>query len=114
LTVRNGTNGAYLAQYHIIDDLDTSATVDRSDVGCDSAGNVCVAWNGKPTTATDLGTNNTQAFGQDQVMARVLHFDGTTITPVTHTFFPFLNSDSDTNNIVGYQTTNPNVDMTTR
>jgi len=114
LTVWNGTNGAYLGQYHVIDDLDPTATVDRSDVACDSAGNVCVAWNGKPTTATDLGTNSNQAFGLDQIMVRVLHFDGTTITPVTHTFFPFLNHDSDTNFIVGYQTTNPDVDMTTR
>jgi len=115
LTVWNGTNGAYLAKYHVIDDLDPTATVDRSDVACDSAGNVCVAWNGRPTTAIGLGTNTDQSFTQDQILCRVLHFDGvSTVTAVTHTFFPFVNSDTDTNNIVGFKTTNPNLDMTTR
>jgi hypothetical protein len=115
LTVWNGTNGHFITSFHVAGDLDPTATIDRTDVGCDSLGNVCVAWNGKPLpAATPVGTNLDQFFTQDQVMARVLHFDGTNVTPLTHTFFAFVNNDHDTNHIVGFQTTNPDVDMTTK
>jgi len=117
LTVWNGTNGAFITSYKVNDDLDASSTVDRTDVACDSLGNVCVAWNGKPVpAATAVGTNLDQSFVNDQVMARVLKFNGTTVTPLTHTFFPFINSDTaaHTNLMQGFKTTNPNLDMTTK
>lgn len=113
LTVWNGTNGAYVTNYQVIDDLDVSASVDVSDVACDSLGNICVVYDGKPTSATDLGTNGTGLF-LNQVMARVLHFDGKAVTPLTHTFFAFINHDSNTNALQGYTMSNPNVDMTTK
>jgi len=56
------------------------------------------------------------AFGNNQAMARVLHFNyaGSTLTPVPHTFFPFISHDSNTNSILGYKTENTAIDMTTR
>ena len=96
----------------MIDDLDASATVGDTDVACDSLGNVCVAWDGVPTTA-NLGTNQNQNFFVS-VMARVFHFDGKKVTPQTHTFFPFVNHETDTNAIQGFTFSYPNVDMTTK
>lgn len=113
LTVWNGTNGAYLAQYKYTDQMDDTATHDRVDVACDSQGTVCVAWDGKPTNQP-VGTNADQVFSFNQIIARVLHFDGTNVTPLTATFFPFINHDGNTNSILGYQMENSNLDMTTR
>jgi hypothetical protein len=96
----------------MIDDMDASATVGDTDVACDSLGNVCVAWDGIPTTA-NLGTNLNQNFSVS-VTARVFHFDGKKVTPLTHTFFPFVNHETDTNAIQGFTFSYPNVDMTTK
>ena len=108
LTVWNGTNGAFLAKYQYTDDLDAANSVNRTDVASDSLGNVCVAWDGTPLPA----------FGNNQAMARCFHFNyagsSSTLTPVTHTFFPFINHDSNTNSILGYKTENTAIDMTTR
>lgn len=113
LTVWNGTNGAYLAQYKYTDQMDDTATHNRVDVGCDSQGTVCIAWDGKPTNLP-VGTNSDQVFANNQIMARVFRFNGSTVTPITSTFFPFINHDGDTNSILGYKMENSNVDMTTR
>ena len=51
---------------------------------------------------------------QQQVAARVMAFDGTNITSLTHSFFPFVNYESGPTNILGLKTFGPNVSMTTR
>jgi hypothetical protein len=106
LTVWNGTNGAFITKYETRNELDpTVGTVNRTDVACDSLGNVCVAWDGKPDSTV---------FVNNQIIARVFHFDGATVTPLTGTFFPFISHDGNTNNILGYKQENSNLDMTTR
>jgi len=115
LTVWNGTNGAYLAQFQYTDGMEAVNTVNRTDVACDSLGNVCVAWDGRPTTDL-VGTNSDQSFALNQIMARVFHFDAATtnLAPITSVFFPFVNHDGNTNSILGYRMENSNLDMTTR
>jgi len=113
LTVWNGTNGAYLAQYKYTDQMDDTASHNRVDVACDSQGTVCIAWDGKPTNL-QVGTNSDQSFGNNQIIARIFHFNGSTVAPITSTFFPFINHDGNTNSILGYKMENSNLDMTTR
>jgi hypothetical protein len=106
ITVWNGTTGAYITKYQFNDDLDPANAVNRTDVACDSLGNVCVAWDGKPVGGG--------VFANNQILARTFHFDGKTVTPTTHTFFPFTSHDHDVNNVLGFKQENSNVEMTTR
>jgi hypothetical protein len=108
LGVWNGQNGAFVTNATVTSDLDPSySTVDRVNVAADQYGRVCVAFDGVPATDYSL---------QNQVIARVLQFDGENITYLTPSFFPFISADS-TNNItangiLGFLTANPTVAMT--
>jgi hypothetical protein len=79
---------------------------DRTGVAVDAQNRVCVAYVHKPT-----------ADFQNQVAARVFSFDGTSFTPLTHSFFPFVNYDPDgflSTAGDGITTIHPTVAMTTR
>src|SRR5205814_5449620 len=77
-------------------------TVDRVAVAVDALGRVCVAYVLRPDAD----------FAADQIAARVLKFDGTNVTYLSHSFFPFVNYDPDGS--LGLTTANPSVAMTTR
>jgi hypothetical protein len=68
----------------------------------DALDRFCVAYSLKPTAD----------FLQYQVAARVMAFDGASITYLTHSFFPFVNYDPSGG--LGLGTDNPGVAMTTR
>jgi len=90
----------------VISQTDTNLhDLDRVNIAADALDRVCVAYELKPDKVV---------FPLFQVAARVMAFDGTNITFLTPTFFPFLNHDVDTNNILGYRTFRPSVAMTTR
>jgi hypothetical protein len=89
----------------IVSDTDTNvAIVDRAALAVDAADRLCVAYALQPVAS---------AFLQEQISARVLAFDGTSLTPLTPTFFPFVNHDS-TGQFATFTTFNPEVAMTTR
>lgn len=83
-------------------------TNDRVSLAVDALNRICVAWDYQPTTD----------FPQRQIAARVMQFDGTQVTPLTHSFYPFVNHDV-LGNADPFSTTNmltwrPSVAMTTR
>jgi len=82
----------------------TIHSVDRVAVAVDALDRVCVVYKLKPNDNFTLW----------QVAARVMKFDGTNITYLTHSFFPFVNYENDPNNVKGLQTLEPSVAMTTR
>src|SRR5262249_39717304 len=59
---------------------------DRVNLAVDAANRVCVTWAYQPDPAL---------FPKRQVAARLYQFDGTSFTSLTHTFWPFVNRDSD-------------------
>lgn len=77
-------------------------TTDRVNIAVDALDRFCVAFALRPTGD----------FLQNQIAARVLKFDGTKVTYLTHSFFPFVNFDA--NGSLGLTTINPSVAMTTR
>lgn len=81
------------------------AANDRVAVAVDDLDRVCVAWAYEPD-----GT----IFKKRQTVARVFQFTGTQFTPQTHSFFAFINHDSDPNNVLGFETYHPSVSMTRR
>jgi hypothetical protein len=91
----------------IVSDTDTNvAIVDRAALAVDAEDRLCVAYAVQPIAS---------AFLNEQIAARVLAFDGTKLTPLTPTFFPFVNHDSTGQlTIAGFLTQTPEVAMTTR
>lgn len=88
-----------------VTDTDPSiALTDRVVVGVDALDRFCVAYSLQPTAA----------FAKRQVAARVMAFDGTNITFLTPSFFPFVNHENDTNLVRGLETFHPSVAMTPR
>jgi hypothetical protein len=77
--------------------------VDRVNVAADALNRVCVVYEVRPDTATYLTR---------QVAVRVFAFDGINITPVTSSFYPFINND--TNGSGGIVTERMSVAMTPR
>jgi len=86
-------------------DLGGKRYLDRCNVACDAYNRVTVTWRHK---ADDV------FFPQQQCAARVYSFDGTKFTPLTPMFFPFVQHDSDTNNVIGFMNQEPSVAMTPR
>ena len=88
-------------------------TVERTSVACDANDNVTVVYMVKPDSVI---------FNNNQVAARVFHFDGAKFMPLTPSFFPFTESDgravSDGTNVlgapVGFVSQHPSVVMTPR
>jgi hypothetical protein len=80
-------------------------TLNRANVACDAYNRVTVAYRVKPDSSLWL---------LDQIAARVFSFDGTKFTPLTPSFFPFIQHDSDPNNLVGFESVEPSVAMTPR
>jgi hypothetical protein len=85
----------------------TVASHDRYGIGVDALDRFCVA------NACRFDINLPLCLYQD--VARVGKFDGTNVTWLTPEFFPFVNHDSDTNNMMGIETSVcPYVMMTTK
>ena len=110
LGVWDGRNGAFVTNAIVPSDLDaTVTTVDRVNLAVDALDRVCVAFTGKPDA--NVG------FPNNQIIARVMKFDGTNVSYLTPSFFPFINADSTnnlvTNGMMGFKTINPSVAMTT-
>src|SRR5207253_3197744 len=76
-------------------------SVDRVNLAVDASDRFCVAWAESPTPDFI-----------NQIAARVMQFDGTNITYLTHSFFPFVNYDPDGS--LNLTTLTPSVAMTTR
>jgi hypothetical protein len=76
------------------------------NIACDAYNRVCVTYCVKPDAN----------FGQYQVAARIFSFDGTQFTPLTPSFFPFIQHDSDPNSAkqVGFLSKETSVAMTPR
>jgi len=109
LGVWDGRNGAFVTNAIVTSDLDATLTsVDRVNLAADALDRVCVAFDGKPDTTGGY---------QDQLIARVMQFDGRNVSVLTPSFFPFISADN-TNNVaangvLGFVTANPTVAMTT-
>jgi hypothetical protein len=95
--------GNFVGETTVTDTDPTVALTDRVSIAVDALDRFCVAYVLQPTS--DF---------QQQVAARVMAFDGTNITSLTHSFFPFVNYESNPTNILGLKTFAPNVSMTTR
>jgi hypothetical protein len=108
-----GTTGAGLVSVAVFDSRDASfvavadvsepgfvASADRVGLAVDALSRVVVSWVSKPTD-----------YEFEQVVARVLALDATnkTISPLTHTFFAFINTAK-----AGIRTLQMNPSMTTR
>lgn len=81
----------------------TGFSNDRVALAVDAQNRLCVAWAHKPTMMD---------FQMDQVAARVFSFDGRNFTPLTHSFFPFVNYDPKGDLLL--TTIRPTVTMTSR
>jgi len=79
---------------------------DRVAVAADALNRLCVVWGSKPTLVNPAL--------QSQIAARVLSFDGANFSYLTPTFFPWVNHDSDVNNVLGFTALDPTVAMTPR
>src|SRR5205814_4240876 len=89
-----------------------SATVSDTDPAIHVADRVAVAVDAADRFCVAYGLQPNGKFSQEQVAARVMQFDGSNITYLTHSFFPFVNYDPDGS--LGLTTVTPNVAMTTR
>ena len=111
MAVWNGQTGAFITNLVVSSDLDPQfLSVDRTALAVNMSNQVCVAFDGK--------ADNTGGY-QNQVIARVMEFNGTNLSYLTPSFFAFLNSDNSdsvaTNGSpAGFLTSNPSVSMTTK
>jgi hypothetical protein len=106
----NGQTGNFITNVLVSSDLDPAfLSVDRTALAVNMANQVCVAFDGKADSTVGY---------QDQVIARVMQFNGTNVSYLTPSFFAFLNSDN-VNSVAtngspaGFLTSNPGVSMTT-
>lgn len=102
VAIFDSRTGAFVAKAPVTDADMSVAYTDRASVAVDALDHFCVAYVLQPT-----------ADFQQQVAARVMSFDGQNITYLTHSFFPFVNSESTLTNVTGLKTVAPNVSMTT-
>jgi len=72
-----------------------SAPVSDTDPSIHVASRVVVAVDASDRFCVAYGLQPNGNFSQEQVAARVMSFDGTNITYLTHSFFPFVNYDAD-------------------
>jgi hypothetical protein len=101
----NTTN--FVTATNITSDIDISSMkINAVNVAVDALDRITVAWDCEPNIAN---------FNNYQVVARVMKFDGTNISFLTPSFYPFVNYDPVGTNVAAgmhYQT--PGVAMTTR
>lgn len=105
LGVWDARTGAFVTSAIVTDTDPTVTAVDRVNLAADALDRVCVAYATKPDSTR---------FSNWQIAARVMKFDGTNISFLTPSFFPFISHDSDPGSIRGYVTSNPSVAMTTK
>ncbi len=103
LSVWNAQTRTFITKAPIGDGVPGVQAFDRVNLAVDALDRVCVVYKVKPSAAD---------FGLFQVAARVLKFDGTSLSYVTHSFFPFINHDN--NGTLGLATLEPSVAMTTQ
>jgi hypothetical protein len=103
VAIWDSRTGNFVAKATVTDTDPTVALTDRVSIGVDALDRFCVAYSLQPTPD----------FTHRQVAARVMAFDGTNITYLTHSFFPFVNYENNPTNILGYETFHPSVAMTT-
>jgi hypothetical protein len=104
VAVWDSRTGNFVAQATVTESDPAVALTERSVVAVDALDRFCVSYSLQPTAA----------FARRQVAARVMAFDGASITYLTPSFFPFANHESDTNALLGLETFHPAVAMTTR
>jgi hypothetical protein len=108
MAVWNGQTGAFLTNYMVSSDLDPAQlTVDRTSVAV-YQDKICAVYNG----VVQQGVGYAQ-----QAIARVMEYNGSTLSYLTPSFFAFTNSDNvitvATNGFPNaFQSTAPNVSMT--
>jgi hypothetical protein len=95
--------GNFVTSATVTDGDPTAFRTDRVTVAVDAQDHFCVAFVYQPTLD----------FSQ-QVAARVMAFDGTNVTYLTHSFFPFVNSENNPTNVTHLTTVAPSIAMTTR
>jgi hypothetical protein len=105
VAIWDARTGKCVATNEVTDTDPSIHKMDRVNVAVDAADHFCVAYamSPDPTFWTQL-----------QVAARVGKFDGTNVTWLTPSFFPFVNSENDPGNVQGFITVNPSVAMTTQ
>ncbi len=104
LAIFDARTGQCVATNTVSDTDPTVHSIDRVVVAVDANDHFCVVYDMNPDATVWSG---------NQIVARVGKFDGTNISFITPSFFPFVNSDQTTNNILGYVTITPSVAMTT-
>ncbi|MHB8524004.1 MAG: CHRD domain-containing protein [Limisphaerales bacterium] len=102
VSIFDSRNQSFVTNVVVTDTDPAIHSVDRVALAVDALDRFCVAYKIKPTAD----------FTQFQVAARVMKFDGTNVTYLTHSFFPFVNYDRDGS--LGLITDTPSVAMTTR
>jgi hypothetical protein len=109
MAIWNGQTGNFITNVMVSSDLDPAyLSVDQTAVAVNASAQICVAYDGQPN----------QFGGYDnQIVARLLQFDGQTVSYLTPSFFAFINSDNAatvaSNSIpIGFTTLYPSVAMT--
>jgi hypothetical protein len=103
VAIWDARTGQFVAKATVTDGDPAAFRTDRATIAVDALDQFCVVYVFQPTPD----------FAQ-QVVARVMAFDGTNITYVTHSFFPFMNSNNNATNGLNFTTVAPSVAMTTR
>ncbi len=103
VAIWDSRTGNFVTQATVTDGNPAVYLTDRVVVAVDALDRFCVAFVFQPNSSF-----------QKQVAARVMAFDGTNITYLTHSFYPFVNSESNPASILGLTTINPSIAMTTR
>jgi hypothetical protein len=104
LAIFDPTTGACVATNTVSDVDPAYAAIDRVAVAVDALDDFCVAY--------DMSANST-IWTNDQIVARIGHFDGTNVTYATPSFFAFVNAENNPTNVQGLLSENPSVAMTT-
>ena len=109
MAIWNGQTGNFITNVMVSSDLDASAlSVDQTALAVNVSTQICVAYDGQP-----------DRFGgyYNQIIARLMQFDGQNVSYLTPSFFAFINSDNAntlaSNTIpIGFSTFDPSVAMT--
>jgi hypothetical protein len=102
VAIWDSRTGNFVAKATVTDGDPAVYLTDRVTVAVDALDRFCVVYGYQPN-----------AEFQQQVAARVMAFDGQNISYLTHSFFPFVNSETGSTNLVGLTTTTASVAMTT-
>jgi hypothetical protein len=104
LAVFDARTGQCVATSFVTDTDPSVHSIDRVTVGVDAADHFCVVYDMKP---------DPNIWSSDQIVARVGKFDGNSVSYLTPSFFPLVNSDTNPTNVLGFLTETPSVVMTT-